>query len=131
MIRQLDVPEAGQLVHQDRVLLYEGVEDVLHTVNKQIQAALLGLLGPVCVQTQCCFSENKLPESVSHRGVQVFVLVESGRRGAVLSLCWFPWQPQLSSYTVGLFTETAPRVQAALWIFKTQSRSQIEAQQTL
>lgn len=30
MIRQLDVPEAWQLVHQDWVLLDEGIEDVLH-----------------------------------------------------------------------------------------------------
>lgn len=35
MIRQLDVPETGQLVDQDRVLLYEGIEDVLHTVDTQ------------------------------------------------------------------------------------------------
>lgn len=39
MIRQLDVPEAGQLVHQDRVLLYEGVEDVLQTDSKQFSSA--------------------------------------------------------------------------------------------
>ena len=35
VIRQLNVPEAGQLVDQDRVLLDEGVEDVLHTDNRQ------------------------------------------------------------------------------------------------
>ena len=29
VVRQLDVPEAGKLVHQDGVLLNEGVEDVL------------------------------------------------------------------------------------------------------
>lgn len=39
VIRQLDVPEAGQLVHQDRVLLYEGVEDVLQTDSKQFSSA--------------------------------------------------------------------------------------------
>lgn len=33
VVRQLDVPEAGQLVNQDGVLLDEGVEDVLRTVN--------------------------------------------------------------------------------------------------
>lgn len=53
MIRQLNVPEAGQLVHQDRVLLYEGIEDVLHTVDRQqtalttLKATLLVLLGSV------------------------------------------------------------------------------------
>lgn len=35
VIGQLDVPEAGQLVDQDRVLLYEGVEDVLHTASRE------------------------------------------------------------------------------------------------
>ena len=35
VIGQLNVPEAGQLVDQDRVLLDEGVEDVLHTDNRQ------------------------------------------------------------------------------------------------
>lgn len=37
VVRQLNVPEAGQLVHQHRVLLDEGVEDVLWTDNKQAE----------------------------------------------------------------------------------------------
>ncbi len=36
VVGQLDVPEAGQLVHQDGVLLYEGIEDVLHKHDKQL-----------------------------------------------------------------------------------------------
>lgn len=35
MVRQLDVPEAGQLVHQHRALLDEGVEDVLQRKEEQ------------------------------------------------------------------------------------------------
>jgi len=44
VIRQLNVPKTGQLVHQDRVLLYEGVEDVLHTDNRDSTHARPSLL---------------------------------------------------------------------------------------
>lgn len=53
VIRQLDVPEAGQLVHQEGVLFDHGVKDVLRSTRPtsriplhQLQTDLAALLPP-------------------------------------------------------------------------------------
>lgn len=53
MIRQLNVPEAGQLVHQNRVLLYEGIEDVLHhTTRHRVIFSSLIFCHVYCIKTK-------------------------------------------------------------------------------
>lgn len=135
VIRQLNVPEAGQLVHQDRVLLYEGVEDVLRTVDRQqtalttLTAALLLLCWVLSwTHRNSCFSgwrkPDCVPESEGHRGIKVLKSHIIGLFAGSLATSALILQP------VELFTKAGSLCTGRIVRFKIPSRLLVKAQQT-